>query len=126
MEISGIVAAMTARALEDRIVVRVGVACGANAVGVAVVRRELRVLGVVEGCARPCSGVVAGRTRSREELRLRRVTRVGGVVVIGLMASDAGYGQRRIVAVDVAVGAYPRRHGVRASQREGRVVVVEG
>ena len=60
VEVRRVVAAMALRALEDRVVVRIGVACGAHAVGVAVINRELRVLRMVEGCRRPGSRRVAG------------------------------------------------------------------
>ncbi len=88
--------------------------------------RELCVLGVIERGAGPGRGVVAGLARGGEELLLRRVTWVGGVVVVGLMAADASRRQRRVVVVDVAVGAHSRRHQVRAGQRKCCVVVVEG
>jgi hypothetical protein len=41
------------------------------------------------------------------------------------MAADTGRGQCRVVTVDVAVGAKPRRHHVRAGQRERGVVVIK-
>ena len=126
LEIGGIIAAVASGALEDGIVVRIDMARGAHVVGVAMAGGELCVLRMVERGAGPGGGVVAGLARGGEELLLRRVTRVRGVVVVGLMAADTSRRQGRVVAVDVAVGAYPRRHGVRASQREGRVVVVEG
>ena len=117
-EISWIVATMAIRALEHRIVIRVGMARGAHSVGVAMIDRKARVLRVVEGCACPRGGVVAVLARSREELRLSLVTGIGGVVVIRLMAPDACYWQGRVVAVDVAIGALPRRNRVRSRQRE--------
>ena len=89
------------------------------------VDRELRVLRVIERRTSPGGRGMAGRAGSREKLRLRGVAGIGGVVVIGLMAADTGRGQRRVVAVDVAVGAYPRRHQMRSGQREGRVVVIK-
>lgn len=88
-EVSGIIAAMAAGALEHRIVIRVRVARGASTVGIAMVHREPGVLRVIESGAGPCGGVVAVLARSREELRLRLVTGIGRVVVIGLMATDA-------------------------------------
>ena len=120
-----LLSAMATGALEDGIVVRVGVAGGAHVVGIAVIGRERRVLRVVEGGARPGRRVVTVLARRREELRLRRVSRVRRVVVIGLVAADAGRRQRRVVVVDVAVGAHPRRHRVRAGQGERRGVVVK-
>ena len=125
LEVGGVVAAVAACALEYRVVIGINVTGSANAVGVAMVDRELRVLRVIERCTSPGGRVVAGRAGGREELRLRGVAGVGGVVVIGLMAADTGRGQRRVVAVDVAVGAYPRWHYVRSGQRERCVVVIK-
>jgi hypothetical protein len=112
LEVARVIAPMAIRTLEHRIVIRVRVTCRADPVGVAMGNREYCVLRVIEGCTRPRGRGVAGRARSREELRLRRVAGVGGVVVVGLMASDAGRRQRRVVAIHVTVGAYPRWHGV--------------
>ena len=124
-EVSSVVAAMAARALEDRVVVRVRMAGRANAIGVAMVDRESRVLRVVERRTSPGRRVMAGRARGREELLLRGMAGIGGVVVIGLMAANTSRRQRGVVAVDVAVGAYPRGCLVRAGQGECRVVVIE-
>jgi hypothetical protein len=111
-EVVGIVAAMTGRALEYRVVVRIRMTRGANAVGVAMVNRELRVLRVIERRPRPGGRGVASRAGGREERRLRGVAGIRGVVVVGLMAADTGCGQRGVVAVDVAVSACPGRHGM--------------
>ena len=75
---------------------------GAHTVGVAVIDREIRVLRMVERGASPGRRRMAGRARRREERGLRRVARIGRVVVIGLMAADAGRRQCRVVAVYVA------------------------
>jgi len=123
METGRIVAAVASGALEDRIVIGVGVARRAHTVSAAVSGRELRVLRMVERGSGPGRRGVASRARSREELRLRRMAWVGRVVVVGLMATDASGRQRRVVAVDVAECA--SRRGVRAGQRERRVVVIE-
>ena len=48
VEVRGIIAAMALGALEDGVVVGVGMAGCAHPVGVAMVDREARVLGVVE------------------------------------------------------------------------------
>lgn len=112
VEVARVVAAMAGRALEYRVVVRIRMARGANAVGVAMVNRELGVLGVIERRTSPCGGGMAGRAGGREELRLRSVTGIRRVVVIGLVAADTGRRQRSVVAVDVAVGASPGRYGV--------------
>ncbi len=125
-EIVCIIAAMASGALENGIVVGVDVARRAHAVRVAVRDRELRVLRMVEGGVGPSRRRMASRARRREELRLSRVARIGGVVVIGLMATDASCRQRGVVAVDVAICTLPRRYRVQAGQREGCVVVVEG
>jgi len=112
LEVVGVVAPMAGGALEDGVVIGVGVARRADAVGIAVVHRELRVLRVIERCACPGRGVVTGCTGRREELRLSRVAGVGRVVVVGLVAADAGDWQGCVITVDVAVGAHPRRHCV--------------
>ena len=126
MEVGRVIAAVAARALEHRIVIRVRVARGADVVGVAVACRELRVLRVIERRAGPSCRVMAVLACRWEELRLRLVARIGCVVVIRLVASVARRGQRGVVAIDMAIGTYARRHGVRAGQRECGVVVVEG
>ena len=53
VKIVRVVSAVTARALEDRVVVRVRVARRTDAVGIAVTGRELRVLRVIECRPRP-------------------------------------------------------------------------
>ena len=112
-------------ALENRVVVRIRMARRAHAVGVAMVDRKRSVLRVIERRILPVRGVVAVLARRREKLRLGRVPRIRGVVVIALMAADAGRRQRGVVIVDVAVGAGPRGHRVRSRQWKGRVVVIE-
>ena len=99
---------------------------GAYVVSASMARWEWRVLGVIECRSRPGSHGVASLARSREELLLRTVARVRGVVVIGLMAADACDGQSRVIAVHVAVRALAWWHGVRSRQRERRVGVIEG
>ena len=125
VEVSGVVASVAARALEYGVVAGINVAGGADAVGVAMVYRELRVLRVVERRARPGGGVVAGLAGSGEELRLRSVAWIRGVVVVVLVATDARQGQRRVVAVDMAIRANTRRHHVRTGKRERSVVVIK-
>ena len=125
IEVVSVVAAMTARTCEHGIIVRIRVARGANAVRVAMRRWELCVLLVIERRAGPGSRVMAVLTGRREELRLRLVTRIRRVVVIGLMAADALRGQRSVIAIHMAIDTLARRHGVRASQGEGCVVMVE-
>src|SRR5258708_4986121 len=72
-EVVRVVAAMAGRALEYRVIVRICMARGANAVSVAMVDRELRVLRVIERRTSPGGRVVACRAGGREELRLRGV-----------------------------------------------------
>jgi hypothetical protein len=58
-------------ALENRIVVRVGMAGRTHSVGIAVIDGELRVLGMIEGSVQPAGGVVASLASCGEKLRLR-------------------------------------------------------
>ncbi len=99
---------------------------GAYVVSASMAGWEWRVLGVVECRSRPGGRGVAGLARSREELWLRLVARVRGVVVIRLVAADTRDWQSRVVPVYVAIGALARRHCVRTRQRECRVGMVEG
>ena len=91
-EVGRIVPAMAAGALEHGVVIRIDMARGTNVVGVAVTGWERRVLRVIERRPCPGTGVMAVLACSREELRLRRMARVGAVVVIRLMAADTGRG----------------------------------
>ena len=125
VEVSGVVAAVATRALEYCVVAGINVAGSTHAVGVAMVDRELCVLRVIECRTGPGGRVVAVRASSRKELRLRRVARIACVVVVRLMATDACQGQRRVVAVDMAVRANTRRHHVRTGKGERSVVVIE-
>jgi hypothetical protein len=99
---------------------------GAYVVSASMAGWEWRVLGVIEGRSRPSSRCVTTLAGGREELRLRLVARVRGVVVIRLVAADTRDRQSRVVPVYVAVRALARRHRVRTRQRERRVGVVEG
>ncbi len=124
-EVSGIIPAMAAGALEYGVVIRVDVAGCTNVIGIAVTGWKWRVLRVIERRIRPRARIVAVLTGSGEELRLRGVARVCAGVVIRLMTADAGGRQSRVVVVYVAVCAFARRHHVRSGQRERGVVVVE-
>jgi hypothetical protein len=99
---------------------------GANVVSASMAGWERRVLGVIERRSRPGCGCVTSLARGREELRLRLVARIRGVVVIGLVATNTRDRQSRVVPVYVAVRALARRHCVRTRQRECRVGVIEG
>ena len=116
---------MAVGALKDRVVVGVDVARRADPVRVSMRDRELRVLGVVERSVQPIGGAVAVLAGGGEELWLRRVPRVGRVVVVRLMAGDAQRAVQRVVVIDMAVGAQPRRHQVQARKGESRSGVVE-
>lgn len=48
-----------------------------------------------------------------------------GIVVSGLVATDARRGCNAVVVVDVTVAALPRRYGVRAGQRESGFRMIE-
>ena len=125
-EVVGVVAAVASSALKDCVVVGVDVAGRAHIVRTAVVGRELRVLCVVKGRVQPAACAVAVLARCGEELRLRCMTRIGRVVVVGLMTSDARGWQRGVIAVDVAIAALARRRSVRTCERKGCVVVIKG
>lgn len=125
LEVLRVVAAMTAGALEDGVVIRICVARRAHVAGIAMAGGERRVLGMVKGGAAPGCGVVAVLAGRGEELRLCRVAGIRGVVVIRLVATDASRGQRRVVVVDVAVATNARRRGVGTGKGEGGVVVIK-
>lgn len=125
LEIVPIVVAVTSGALEDRVVIRIRMAGRTGTVRIAMPCREGRVLRVVESCTRPRCSVVTRLAGGRKELRLSGVTRIGRVVVVRLMATNAGRWQRRVVVVHVAVRTHSRRHEVRASEGEGGVVVIK-
>ena len=80
---------------------------------------------VVERAVGPQHRVVAVLARGREACRCVR-HRGRRIVVVGLMARDAGRICNRVIVVDVTIGANARRHGVIAGQGEARAVVIEG
>ena len=121
----GLALRMAIRALEDGVIIRICMARGTYTICVTVVDRKGRVLTVIEGCIQPVRGAMAILASSREELRLRCVPRIGGVVVIGQVAVNAQVAVQVVVIVDVAVGAGPRRDRVRPRQREARLRVIE-
>ena len=129
LEIVGVVVAMAPGALKDRKVAQSGVAGRTNSAGVAMAGGELRVIGVRERRIGPgvfCR-VVAVEAGGRKELGIRAaaVQRNAVGVVVGRMAADAGGWQRRVVVVDMAIRALPRRHRVLSDQRKRRVAVIK-
>ena len=117
LEVAGVVIAMAARALEYRVVSTVNVARGAYVVCVAVTGGEPGVVAVWERRPGPVdrAHTMAGPALcGREESRIRRrgMRWIGRAVVIGLMAGNARIAVQAVVVVNVAVGAYPRRHRV--------------
>src|ERR1700757_425262 len=114
----GVGLAVAVGALEDAVVIRIGVAGAANTIGAAVIHVEP---GVTEGGALPARGGVAGRTRRGETDR--HVVRIGRPRVVRLVASVAVGGQGRVVVVYVAACAAHR--GMRTGQRERGVVVIK-
>ena len=81
--------------------------------------------GVVKGCVCPEHGVMTGCARGRERSR-NMIYRRGRIVVIGLVARHAGRARQIVVVVNVAIGTQPRRHQMRAAEREPGCAVVEG
>lgn len=75
---------MTTGAGEDGVIRRVGMACGANPIGVAMVDGEERVIGRRQGRRQPRCCSVAG-CASRRPAR-RCMVRIRGSRVVGLMA----------------------------------------
>ncbi len=86
-------------------------------------RQDKAGSGVIELGVGPLHGVVALLAGRRES---RMGHRSGGVVVVGLVATDAGCNRDVVVVVDVAIGALARRHHMRTGQRESRLGVIEG
>lgn len=103
-EVVRVSAAMAIRALEDRVIARILVTGGAYPIGIAVIRREPRV---VKRRLGPVRRVMTRCTGCRETRRL--VVRIRGARVIGLVARVAVRRHRRVVVVDVAAGARRRR-----------------
>ena len=91
---------------------------GTNAVGTAVIQREERVI-ECGSCPRRCR--VAGGASRREPSSL--VVRIRGGHILRLVTRVAIHRNRRVVVVQVAIGA--RNRSVRTRQRERSIVVVE-
>ena len=66
------------------------------------------------------AGLASLREAASHVVRIRRVLEIRQV------ARDAGRGGQVVVVVDVAIRALPRRHRVRAGQREVHHGVIEG
>jgi len=106
------------RALEHRVVIRIGMAGGTYPVRTAMIHRKPCV---IESGSQPAGRAVAGDARGRETNR--NVIRVGRACVVQLVAAVAVRGHGGVVVVHVATGARDRR--MRTRQRERRVVVIE-
>ena len=111
---------MAVSAGEDRVVVGIRVAVGADSVGVAMVHWEP---GVIELSVRPLDGVVAGGASGREVRGC--VIRIVRVQVVRFVAAVAVRRQVLVVVVDVAIRAGSRRHDVRTREREAGLAVIE-
>ena len=125
VEIVRVPTAVATGALENRVVIRIDMAGRTHSIGVAMVDRELRVLRVIERRVQPVSSVMTVLARRREELRLRGMPRIRGVVVVSLVAADAGRRQVGVIVVDVAVGARAWWNGMGAGQRPAGLRVIE-
>ena len=79
---------------------------------------------MIELAIGPGDGIVAIRTGGGK-LGTQVIDRRFGVVVIGLVTGDALRVCNVVVVVDVAIGALPRRHGMRAGEREARLGMIE-
>jgi len=106
-------------ALENAVVTGVGMASRADSIGVAMIGREP---GVIEGRTQPTGRRVATRAGSWESCG--NVVRVVRALVVEFVAAVTIRRQRCVVIVHVTIGASDG--SVRAGQREGGVVVVEG
>lgn len=107
------------RTRKHRVVARIRMAIAAH-FGVPVVLREPCV---IERCPRPCCRGVT-RCARRWESRCG-VVRIRRVLIVGLMAPVAVRRKSRVVVVDMAIHAVPRRNRVRSRQRKCRGVVIE-
>ena len=90
--------------------------------GVCSCKREPR-RGVVKFCTRPRCGVVALLARlSKTSLH---VVRVRGRLEIFQVTRDAGSDRDVVVVIGMAIGTLPRRHGMRSSQWEAGLGMIE-
>lgn len=110
---------VTVGALENGKIVRVGVACGANAVCVPMIHGEPRV---VKRGARPTRSRVARRASSGETCRgVIRIRSAGIISLVTRIAVRRRPGENTSHVAQVASNCC-----VCAGQRKGRVVVIEG
>lgn len=112
---------VTTRALKDRVIGRIRMASGTDAIRAAMVNREEGVIARRQRCRNPSYGRVAGVAcgwPSRAD-----VIRIGGSVERSRMARIAGSRRAGENVVDVALVAIDG--SVRARERERSVVVVE-
>ena len=116
------VAAHAGAGVQVVIVVDVAVGAGAWRDGVQA-GQDKAGSGVIKGCIGPQHGVVALLTSRREA---RMGNRRGGIVEVGLVATDARRNRNAVVVVDVTIGALARRHHMRTGEREARLGVIEG
>ena len=123
MEIGRVPAPMATRALENRVVVRIRVAGGTNAVSVAVILWEP---GMVKRGSEPVRSRVTCRASCRENGWRGFMDGIGGAIVIHRVAAVASGRQRGVIVVHMAhgTGHEGRRVSVEAGQWEyGRVVI---
>lgn len=105
-------------ALENAVVGRIGMAGGANSICVSVSHRKP---GVIERRAQPSRGGMAGRAGGGKASR--HVVRTVGRLIVRLVTAETIRRYGRVVVVHVTTRAWNR--GMRAGQREARIVVIE-
>ena len=116
---AGLGVARTVGARKDRVVVRIDVAGGTDAVGVSVIDVPP---GVIEGRTGPGGRVVASCASGGENCRGSLMDGIRGAVVIRCVAAVAVGGKSGVVVVHVAAGAGDLDVETRQRKR-GRVVV---
>ena len=109
---------MAVRALEDRVIRRIGVTGGTHSTGSSMIGWKPRV---IERCPGPGRGGVARLARGRESRR--RVVRICRALVFGGMTGVAVSRRPREDVVDVALAALDIHMG--AGQGERRLAVIE-
>jgi len=118
-----LMARVAQNAVQSVVVVDVAIAAQPRRHGV--ITRQLKTgRRMIEFAVGPEHSVVARLARGGES-HGNVVHRRGRVVVVVLMARNAGSRRDVVVVADVAIAALPRRHGVIAGQGEAGAVVVE-